>query len=431
MKVMAVSDYNDKMIYQATLRTAQQNREKAKKSYEASNDEGAIRQYETAAEAYREVVKLAKRYKLASNERIKNFKERAKECQDNANFLKTGDVPADRFPKAAGTKKGGVTTQKRRGNSADSEKEEDDNEMVTAVNALLHNSSITFNKIGGLEGTKKEIKYALGVSLAKKADIRLESWKNWLFYGPPGTGKTLLAAATSNLLKSSGQESAAFFNVKVSSLMSKYFGESTRIISQLYESARNRSPAVVFLDEFESICGSRDGSDSGTEKRILSTILAELDGLAEKGRSDLFVLTIAATNRPWDLDPAVLSRFDKKILIPLPDEETRAAILKINVEGRGYSTDFGSSEALVELTEGLSGREIDRLVKETTNQMVMDVNSDIVSLVDEGLDQVRDYQIKSRPLTLKDFREAIQKVHPVTSPEEMEKYSDWKDSDDD
>ncbi|MDF1663925.1 MAG: ATP-binding protein [Planctomycetota bacterium] len=428
-----MSDYNDKMIYQATLRTAEQNREKAKKSYEASNDDGAIRQYETAAEAYREVAKLAKRYKLASNERIKNFKERAKECQDNANFLKTGDVPADRFPKSAGRKKGGgVTTQKRRGgsNSADTEKEEDDNEMVAAVNALLHNSSITFGKIGGLLSTKNEIKYSLGVSLAKKADIRLESWKNWLFYGPPGTGKTLLAAATSNLLKSSGQETAAFFNVKVSSLMSKYFGESTRIISQLYESARHRSPAVVFLDEFESICGSRDGSDSGTEKRILSTILAELDGLAEKGRSDLFVLTIAATNRPWDLDPAVLSRFDKKILIPLPDEETRAAILNINVEGRGYQTDFGSSEALVELTEGLSGREIDRLVKETTNQMVMDVNSDIVSLVDEGLDHVRDYQIKSRPLTLKDFREAIQKVHPVTSPEEMEKYSSWKDSDD-
>jgi katanin p60 ATPase-containing subunit A1 len=416
------SDLNN-MLYQANLKKADESFALAEKNYSDSNDGSASRHYEKAAHAYREVARLGP----AGLRNI--WQEKAKDCQVKADFLKSGDVPANRAPKSSKSS-GPQTSMKTKKRGADSEREEDAHELAGAVAALVHNSSITFDKIGGLEATKREIKYALGVSLAQKGDIQLESWKNWLFYGPPGTGKTLLAAATSNLLKSGVEQSAVFFNVKVSSIMSKYFGESTRIVSQIYEAARNKSPAVVFLDEFESICGSRDGGDSGTERRILSTILAELDGLAEKGRGDLFVLTIAATNRPWDLDPAVLSRFDKKILIPLPDPETREAILKITILDRGYETEFDDLLDLVALTEGLSGREIDRLVKEVSNQMVMEKNADIVALVDQGLDQVRNYEVKSRPLTLKDFRDASQRIHPVTSEEDMKKYSDWKDSDD-
>jgi katanin p60 ATPase-containing subunit A1 len=418
------SDLNN-MIYQANLKKADECFALAEKNYNDSNDESASRYYEKAANAYSEVAKMA------PAGLVKIWREKSKDCRVKADFLKSGQVPKDRgasAPPSSGQTS--ATKTKRKGD--ESEKGEDDKQLSEAVSGLLHNSSITFDQIGGLAETKREIKYALGVSLAQKGDIHLESWKNWLFYGPPGTGKTLLAAATSNLLKSASdtKDSAVFFNVKVSSVMSKYFGESTRIISQLYESARYKSPAVVFLDEFESICGARDGGDSGTERRILSTILAELDGLAEKGRDDLFVLTIAATNRPWDLDPAVLSRFDKKILIPLPDPDTRRAILKLTILDRGYDTEFTELDSLVELTEGLSGREIDRLVKEVTNQMVMERNAEIVTLVDRGLEHVRNYEVKSRPLTLKDFREASQRVHPVTSTEEMKKYKDWKDSDD-
>src|SRR5207248_11775710 len=132
--------------------------------------------------------------------------------------------------------------------------------------------------------------------------------------------------------------------------------------------ARGCSPSVVFLDEFESLCGSRDEGDTGTERRILSTILSELDGLAEKGRDDVYVLTIAATNRPWDLDPAVLSRFDKKILIPLPDDRTREKILRIHLEKKGFATEVPYEE-LGRLTNGYSGREIERFCKEVTTEM--------------------------------------------------------------
>jgi SpoVK/Ycf46/Vps4 family AAA+-type ATPase len=182
----------------------------------------------------------------------------------------------------------------------------------------------------------------------------------------------------------------------------------------------------VFLDEFESLCGSRNEGDTGTERRILSTILSELDGLAEKGRDDIYVLTIAATNRPWDLDPAVLSRFDKKILIPLPDPVTRRAILEIHIVKKGFQTTC-SIDTLVDMTEGLSGREIERFAKEVTNRMVSEENREIPALLDKGVEELRRFTIKTRALGAEDFERARKHVNPVTSPADMKRYADWKE----
>jgi katanin p60 ATPase-containing subunit A1 len=396
----------DNMVYQMNLKKGDEFFAKAEKLYDAGEERKSAECYERAAKRYLKVEEHT------SNKTLRGaWKKKVENCEVKAKFLR------DRL--------GGKTSSNSSGSSKKVHKEKkDEDDLSGVVGNLLHESSITFDQIGGLEAMKKEIKYTLGVSLAKKGKIDLQSWKNWLLYGPPGTGKTLLAAATSNLLGG-----ASFFNVKVSSITSKYFGESNRIISQLYETARKKSPAIIFLDEFESICGTRDGNDSGVEKRILSTILAELDGLSEKGRDDLFVLTIAATNRPWDLDPAVLSRFDKKILVPLPDPETRKAILNIMIFDKGYETDFSGLDELVAVTEGLSGREIERLVKEVTNTMVMEGNQDIISLVEQGINKVKDYEIKTRPLTLEDFARGAMKITPVTSKEEFEKYRDWKEED--
>jgi SpoVK/Ycf46/Vps4 family AAA+-type ATPase len=254
------------------------------------------------------------------------------------------------------------------------------------------------------------------------------SFRNMLFYGPPGTGKTLLAAATSNALKTSRDRKAVFFNVKVSSVLSKYFGESTKIISELYGMARDTSPAVVFLDEFEALAQSRDdGENTGPERRILSTILAELDGLSEKGRSDIYVLTIAATNRPWDLDAAVLSRFEKKILIPLPDQSTREKILDILLDRRGYQVELPRAR-LIEMTKGYSGREIERFCKEAANLMVREMNEGIPGLVDRGFEFVRKYQLKVRPLTGRDFEFAASTITAQTSPDDMERYVRWSET---
>ena len=282
---------------------------------------------------------------------------------------------------------------------------------------LIDRSPITWEDVAGLEETKRAIKQAYGLSVAQKPEgVSLGGWHTMLFYGPPGTGKTLLAAATSNGL------SAVFFNVKVSDLLSKYFGESTRLISALFAEARARQPAVIFLDEFDALTPHRGGGESGAERRIVSTLLAELDGMASKGRDD-YVLTIAATNTPWDIDQAILSRFEKKIHIPLPDAPARARILEINMEGHQSQLSWAD---LVAQTEGYSGREIARLCKEAINLMIDRANPDLHVTVDAGPEALAQYQIQVSPLTAADFELAQQRVRPAVTAAINQRFYEWE-----
>lgn len=382
------------------------------------------KEYSRAAAAYDKAANLMSLYaeQAMGREAEERRKRKAIEYRQVAQRLRSGEYqerPAAPLPEAPVSSNGGAPPAG--GQPAGGE-------IKSIVSNLMATATITWNEIGGLDETKDEIKFALGMTLAQQPEgVRIAAWTKILFYGPPGTGKTLLAAATSNAVRTGEDVPSVFYNVKISSVLSKYFGESSKIISELYGTARDTSPSVVFLDEFEALCGKRDSGDSGAERRILSTLLSELDGMDQKGRHDIYVLTIAATNRPWDLDPAVLSRFEKKILIPLPDEATREKILRIHLEKKGYRTQVPYPD-LAAMTKGYSGREIERFCKEVTTGMIEQMNGDIPHLVDRGLDQVRKYRIKVRDLTLEDFDAAARLIHPQTTPEEMEKYYRWKES---
>jgi SpoVK/Ycf46/Vps4 family AAA+-type ATPase len=288
----------------------------------------------------------------------------------------------------------------------------DDEERYSRdIAALIHRSKVTWDKIGGLEDTKREIKFTYGLALARKPEgVKLAGWRRMLFYGPPGTGKTLLAAATSNGL------GAVFFNVKSSNLLSKYFGESSKLITALFDAARSEADegfAVIFVDEVESLCLPRgEGAESGAERRVLSTILSELDGLADKGE-DRFVLTIAATNAPWDLDDAVLSRFQKRIYIPLPDIPARTAILEILLTKEGHTLEYPLEE-VVRRTDWFSGRDLERLANQAVNLMVEELNGEIPRCVDQGRESIEGYRLKTRPLQKGDFDAAFQKIRVDT-----------------
>ena len=387
---------------------------KAKSFYDAKD-------YPKAASAYEKAANLMSMWaeQAMGREAEERRKKMALQYREIAKKLRAGEVASDAPAPSPDNGSDREPASKAAGAGG---------EIRSIVTNLSHSSKITWDDIGGLDETKNEIKFALGMTLAQHPPgVKIAAWTKILFYGPPGTGKTLLAAATSNAVRSTEGVPSVFYNVKVSSILSKYFGESSKIVSELYGTARDTSPSVVFLDEFESLAGQRDASDSGAERRILSTLLSELDGMDSKGRSDLYVLTIAATNRPWDLDGAVLSRFEKKILIPLPDERTREKILRIHLEKKGFATGMPYEE-LGRLTNGYSGREIERFCKEVTTGMIEEVNRDIPSLVDTGLDTVKKYRIKVRPLTRDDFTAAARIIHPQTTPEEMQKYFSWKES---
>jgi SpoVK/Ycf46/Vps4 family AAA+-type ATPase len=392
---------------------------RAKEYYEA-------READKAAAAYDKAASLMSIYaeQAIGREAEMRRRKKAMEYREVAKKLRSGEFE----PAAKGGDEDNGGGAAAAAPAAEGKAAKQAGEVKGAVLGLIKYSTIHWTDIGGLDSTKEEIKYALGITLAKQPPgVHLSAWTNILFYGPPGTGKTLLAAATSHAIRNADDVQSVFFNVKVSSILSKYFGESSKIISELYGTARDTSPAVVFLDEFESIAGKRDDQDTGPERRILSTLLSELDGMEAKGRRDIYVLTIAATNRPWDLDAAVLSRFEKKILIPLPDVAARREILRIHLEKRGFKVEADGAQ-LAAATAGYSGREIERLCKEVTTRMVAEMNREVPGLIDKGLDEVRKHQLKVRALTLGDFQRAMTKIHPQSTEADVRKYNEWRES---
>ncbi len=297
----------------------------------------------------------------------------------------------------------------------------DETSLKEDVLQFVQHSSVTWDEIGGLDKTKEEIKTAYCMGIAKKPEgVRLEGWRTILFYGPPGTGKTLLAAAMSNGIN------AMFFNVALGGILSKYFGESSKLISTLYSEARRTAPSIIYFDEIDAISAQRSGDETGAERRVLSSLLTELDGLANKS-DNRYVLTIAATNLPWLLDKALLSRFSKKVFVPLPDEEARESIFNILLSRRGINSDVSHQE-LAAMTEGYSGRELERISQEAVSRMVRELNPQIIELVDCGFDAVSSYELKLRPVNREDFKTVIANSKPEISGSDLRRFIEWENS---
>ncbi|MBP7053440.1 MAG: ATP-binding protein [Phycisphaerae bacterium] len=358
-----------------------------------------------AAQAYRQVAVMIRQMAekvIVADDRVRLF-GKANQIDQKADLLEKGKkVAAD----AADRHKGVLAAE---------------DEYKASVDELIFRSTVTWDDIGGMEELKGSLKYAMGLAIAKQPDgVRLDSPSRFLLYGPPGTGKTLLAAACSNML------GATFFNVKASDLLSKYFGESTKLISALYARARSEADvgaSLIFIDEFESLCRKSSGDDSGAERRILSTFLAELDGLEEKGQVTK-VITIAATNHPWDISEPVLQRFEKQFLVDLPDEKSRETIFRIHIAGKGLSLagDVGYA-ILAKRTQGSSGRSIQHVCKDAVETMVRDMNRDLANRVDTR--SIGDHTIKYRSLTAADFEGPLCKARPRMKQEDVLKYRTW------
>ena len=290
------------------------------------------------------------------------------------------------------------------------------------VRGLVTKTDVGWDEIGGLEETKREIQTAYALALARKPEgVRMRSPRNILLYGPPGTGKTLLAAATSHELD------ATFFNVRVSDMLSKYFGESSKLISALYREAGAQAPSVVFLDEFDALTAAREGDESGAERRVLSTLLSELDGLDNKRKDEKhYVLTIAATNIPWQIDKAVISRFGARLIyVPLPDEAARRAILEIEIERKGHASEV-SVAALARALGGYSGREIEAVVGHAVASMVRRTNPDLLQQASLGREALAAYTLKVGVLTVADFESAQMAIRPTTTPKDVARFELWR-----
>ena len=217
--------------------------------------------------------------------------------------------------------------------------------------------NIKWSDVAGLEQAKASLQEAviLPTRFPQLFTGERQPWRGILLYGPPGTGKSYLAKACAT------EADATFFSISSSDLVSKWLGESERLVKQLFKLARENKPAIIFIDEVDSLCGSRSEGENETSRRIKTEFLVQMQGV---GNDNNGILVLGATNTPWELDPAIRRRFEKRIYIPLPDVHARATQFKIRI---GKTPNNLAEEDFVELgkaTEGYSGSDITVVVKE-------------------------------------------------------------------
>lgn len=169
---------------------------------------------------------------------------------------------------------------------------------------LTEKPNIKWEDVAGLETAKDSLKEAviLPIKFPHLFVGKRTPWRGILLYGPPGTGKSYLAKAVATEAKST------FFSVSSSDLVSKWMGESERLVKQLFAMARENKPAIVFIDEVDSLCGTRGEGESEASRRIKTEFLVQMQGV---GADDTGLLVLGATNLPWALDPAIKRRFEK------------------------------------------------------------------------------------------------------------------------
>jgi len=215
--------------------------------------------------------------------------------------------------------------------------------------------NVSYKSIGGLNDQIREIRESIELPLTNPelfARVGIKPPKGVLLYGPPGTGKTLLARAMANSMD------CKFMKVVSSAIVDKYIGESARVIREMFGYARENAPCIIFMDEIDAIGGRRFSQGTSADREIQRTLmelLNQLDGFEELGK----VKVIMATNRPDVLDPALLrpGRLDRKVEIPLPNEESRAQILKIHASKLTKKDDI-DYEAICKLSEDFNGADL-------------------------------------------------------------------------
>ncbi|TYL35969.1 ATPase [Natronococcus pandeyae] len=278
---------------------------------------------------------------------------------------------------------------------------------------------ITYEDIGGLQGEIQRVREMVELPMKHPQIFKklgIEPPQGVLLHGPPGTGKTLLAKAVAN------ETSASFFSIAGPEIISKYYGESEQQLREIFEDASEESPAIIFIDELDSIAPKREDVTGEVERRVVAQLLTMMDGLEARGQ----VIVIAATNRVDSVDPALRrpGRFDREIEIGVPDEVGREEILQIHTRGMPLSDDVNLAH-LADETHGFVGADIESLTKEAAMKALRRYLPEIDLDEEDIPPSLIDRMIVKR----QDFRGALNEVEPSAMREvlvELPKIS-WDD----
>ena len=282
-----------------------------------------------------------------------------------------------------------------------------DTDIVIKEDAVDHEEenlvqTISYEDIGGIGNQLQKVREMIELPLKHPILFRrlgIDPPRGVLLHGPPGTGKTLIAKAVAS------ETNAHFTSINGPEIISKYYGESEKQLREIFEEAAANTPAIIFIDELDSIAPKREDVSGEVERRVVAQLLTLLDGM--QGRDN--VVVIGATNRQDAIDPALRrpGRFDREIEIGVPDKNGRAEIIGIHTRGMPISDDF-DVEWLLDNTNGFVGADISALVRESAMKALRRYLPEI----DLDEEQIPPEVLEKMAVIMSDFRMAIKEVEP-------------------
>ncbi|KAG5338243.1 Vacuolar protein sorting-associated protein 4 [Termitomyces sp. Mn162] len=405
-------------------------------------DEDSKQNYAEALKLYQnslDYFMLALKYE--KNERSKALiRDKILEYLNRAETLK-GHIAS---PKNAKDAVGIGANGKRKNDEDDSQDVETKKLRANLAGAIVQETpNVKWEDVAGLEGAKASLKEAviLPIKFPHLFTGKRTPWRGILLYGPPGTGKSYLAKAVATEAKST------FFSVSSSDLVSKWQGDSERLVKQLFELARESKPSIIFIDEIDSLAGTRNESESEGSRRIKTEFLVQMNGV---GHDDTGVLVLGATNIPWQLDNAIKRRFEKRIYIPLPGPDARRHMFQLHVGQTPNELTPKDFRLLAERTDGYSGSDISTAVRDALMQPVRKVinathfkrvpdpanpEGEATKLTpcspgDSAAEEIDWTAIESDellepPLRLADFLKSLENTRPTVTAADIKRHDDW------
>lgn len=348
--------------------------------------------YKKAVEQLTRLIKLYPEYTFN-----KFYVEKVTTYQERIRFLKSEDGEETGIEKFTSFETKQTSSQETV--SEDSEPDEKPN--------------VHWGEVAGLEDAKKAIKEVI-VYPVKRPDLFPLGWsRGLLLFGPPGCGKTLLAAAVATEID------AQFIQIDPANIMSKWLGAAEQNVAKIFGGARRTAiggkPVIIFIDEVDSILGVHT-NEVGGEVRMRNQFLKEMDGLQDKGKN-YHLYVVAATNKPWDLDWAFIRRFQKRVMVPLPDYATRLQMFEINSSQLELTPDV-DFHILTQMTDTYSGSDIKDICQVVRQEVIRE-------LFESGA--AENTTAKPRPLSMNDFKRSISNRKPSVSKEMMKEYDKWFD----
>jgi len=286
-------------------------------------------------------------------ERVEGYMKRAEELRDYV-------AKQNELDKNGG---GGSATAKKGDKEEDLDTEKTKLRGALAGAIVSEKPNVSWDDVIGLENAKDSLKETviLPTRFPQLFTGKRKPFKGILLFGPPGTGKSYLAKAVAT------EADSTFFSVSSADLISKWQGESEKLVRNLFQMARESEEgrAIIFIDEVDSLCGSRSEGESDSMRRVKTEFLVQMDGVGNTGGQ---LLILGATNIPWDLDAAIRRRFEKRVYIPLPEAESRAAMVKLHLGDTPNELTEAEFDKTGEITEGSSGADVKILVQEALMQ---------------------------------------------------------------